>query len=580
MVRLLIILVVSTFVLTVGAGELLAAEWPPMKLDARGWRGDGFYLSWIKIIACWLLFAFWVRSSHSLNTDCQELKLNFLRWNPIVIGSFFAAFVLVWLVPYFWLSFSLLAIALLAPFITYVVYRNKKVTNNLRVFTPSHIRYWLSVHLAPLGVKIEAEARDPHAKGPPVIVSGKGGKDEREDNARLLHARQSPGLLPAREILYDGLLMRASAIVLDCASQAVAVRYLIDGVWLNQEPLERDVGDPALEAFKTLCGLNAQDRQNRQSGTFAAEYESVDYGATLTCQGTKAGERVVIQFEDKKIAFNELEELGMREKLRQRLRELLYLEKGIVLLSAMPGGGLRSSADVVIRHTDRFTREFVAIEEESNPYERIENCPVRTYKAADGQTPADILPKLLREEPNVVVIRDLVDGETVGIMCEEIAAENRLFISTVRAKDSAEALLRVLALGVDPAEFAKSVSGVLNQRLVRKLCEECKEAYAPTPQILKQLGIPEGRVKAFYRPPQEPEEICDECDGIGYIGRTAVFELLPVGGAVREVLATDAKPDLIRQAGRKDGMRTLQEEGVLLVAKGVTSLPELMRVLK
>ena len=124
---------------------------------------------------------------------------------------------------------------------------------------------------------------------------------------------------------------------------------------------------------------------------------------------------------------------------------------------------------------------------------------------------------------------------------------------------------------------------MVNQRLVRKLCDACKEAYTPPPQILQQLGIPEGRVQAFYRPPQpnpeEPKEPCEVCGGIGYLGRTAIFELLVVGDAVRKALTT-AKLDLLRQAARKDGMKNLQEEGVLLVAKGVTSLPELMRVLK
>ena len=232
---------------------------------------------------------------------------------------------------------------------------------------------------------------------------------------------------------------------------------------------------------------------------------------------------------------------------------------------------------------DRYIREFAAVEEEGNPYQPVENVPVTTYKAADGQSPADVLPRLFRTEPNVVVVRDLVNAETVSMLCQEVA-EDRLIIGTVRAKDCAEALLRVLALGVPPAEFAKAVTAVVSQRLVRKLCDSCKEAYTPPPQVLQQLGIPAGRVQAFYRPPQpnpeEPKEPCQVCGGIGYLGRTAIFELLPVGDAVRKVLATSPKLDLVRQAARKDGMKSLQEEGVLLVVKGVTSLPELMRVLK
>ena len=581
MFRFLLLSAVIIAILTSGAAAALAAdaaEWPTVTLK-KDFRGPGGYLSWVKIAACWLLFLMWVFSTDWVSRDCQEVKLEYLRWNPIVFGSFMAAFVLMWLIPYFWLGFPLLVVAYVAPFVTYVLYRNSKVTNDRRVFTREHIRHWLATHVRKVGVKMEAQAVDAHEKGPPVKVFALGGDDDRQNNARLLHARQHPGLHVAREILADGLSYRASSIMLDYMQQAVNVRFLVDGVWLAREAREREQGDPALEALKILCGLNPQDRQGRQQGTFAAEYESIHYASTLACQGTQTGERALVQFEDKKIRFQTLDELGMRPKMQEQLKEFLNRKKGLLLLSAMPAAGLRSTADVVVHQTDRFTREFMAVEEEATRYEEIENCPVTTYKAADGQSPADVLPKLFRTEPNVVVIRDLVNAETIGLICREIE-ENRLFISTMRAKDSAEALLRVLAMKVPPAEFAEAVSAVFSQRLVRKLCEACKEAYAPAPEITKQLGIPEGRIKAFYRPPQQPEEVCEECGGVGYLGRTAIFEMLPVGDTVRKVLATSPKLDLLRRAARKDGMRSLQEEGILLVAKGVTSLPELMRVLK
>jgi type II secretory ATPase GspE/PulE/Tfp pilus assembly ATPase PilB-like protein len=180
----------------------------------------------------------------------------------------------------------------------------------------------------------------------------------------------------------------------------------------------------------------------------------------------------------------------------------------------------------------------------------------------------------------VVVVRDLVNGQTVDLMCREIAKNKRLMVATVRAKDAPESLLRVLALKPSQADFARSVTAVLSQRLIRKLCEHCKEAYQPQPEVLKQLGIPPDRIQAFYRPPQQPEEVCDHCKGIGYIGRTAVFELLVVEDTLRQVLSSSPKLDTIRQAARKSGFRGFQEEGLVLVAKGITSLPELMRVLK
>lgn len=141
----------------------------------------------------------------------------------------------------------------------------------------------------------------------------------------------------------------------------------------------------------------------------------------------------------------------------------------------------------------------------------------------------------------------------------------------------------MLAMKVPAKELAEHVIAVVNQRLIRKLCEYCKEAYAPPAQVLQQLGIPEGKIQAFYRPRQPTEEnpeICPECGGIGYTGRTAIFELLVVDQTVRKALTTNPKLEILRQAARRDGLKTFQEEGLVLVAKGVTSLPELMRVLK
>jgi len=582
MFRLLFIAAAVLVILHVGAADLSAAQdadWPGMDLK-KDFRGPGEYLSLAKVLACWVLFAVWVYSTDWVSSDSRELELNYIRWNPIVFGVFVGAFILVWLLPVsFWIVYPLLVIAYLAPLITYIVLRNAQVLNHQRVLTPEHIRHWMAARVSKIGIKMDAQAKDEHEKGPPVKMTARGAADPRQDGANLLAARQHPGLLHARTIIADGLEHRAQAIMLEYTQQGVGVRFMVDGVWLARESIDRETGDPALESMKVLCGLQPEDRQNRQNGKFAAEYESVNYMSTLSCQGTKTGERAAIQFEDRNIHFESLDELGMRAKMQEQIRELLDLESGLLLFSAMPAAGLRSSADVLLRQTDRFMREFMAVEAANKRYEEVENCPVTTYDAAAGQSPDDVLTQVFRQEPNAVIIRDLVNGTTVNMICQEVA-KNRLFLSTIRAKDSAEALLRLLALGVEADDLAPVARAVLGQRLIRKLCDACKEAYTPTPQILKQLGIPEGRIQAFQRPPQQPEEECKECAGIGYKGRTAIFELLIVGDTVRQVLTTSPKLDLLRKAARKDGMTSLQEEGILLVAKGITSLPELMRVLK
>jgi type II secretory ATPase GspE/PulE/Tfp pilus assembly ATPase PilB-like protein len=585
MARILMVLAVAAAAVLLPAAELWAQQtWPQVEL-ARDWRGPGFYLSLVKLFSAWLLFLLWTATTDWVSRDVQEVrKLSYLRWNPIVFGSFVGAFVLLWLIPWFWLGFLVLVAAYAGPLTAYVLIRNRSVAIAERVMTPAHIRHWVATRLNKVGVKMAAEAADPHETGPPVKLFARGAPTDRDNAVRLGLARQAPGLREVRKIIAAALQARATAILLDYTQQGVAVRYMIDGVWLDREATQRETADPALEALKILCGLNAQDRQKRQEGPFAAEFANAKLSGTLAAQGTPTGERAVIQFEEKQAKFETLEQLGMRPKMQEQLKQLLEGPKGFVLFSAIPAGGLRTTMNLAIRGMDRLMRDFAGLEEETNRYEPIDNIAIQTYKTAAGESPAGLLVKLFRTEPNVVVVRDLVNGETVKLLCQWILEEGRMALGSIRAKDSAEALLRVLALGAPAVELAKATTVVLNQRLVRKLCEKCKEAYPPPPEVLQQLGIPAGRVQSLYRPRQPNPEVkqkpCEECGEVGYRGRVAIYEMLVVGDNVRKTLAAGPKLDLLRAAARKDGMRTLQEEGVLLVARGVTSLPELMRVMK
>jgi type II secretory ATPase GspE/PulE/Tfp pilus assembly ATPase PilB-like protein len=193
-----------------------------------------------------------------------------------------------------------------------------------------------------------------------------------------------------------------------------------------------------------------------------------------------------------------------------------------------------------------------------------------------------VLPGLIRKYPNVYVMRDFTNLDAVKLLLNEVRDDDRLVITNAHAKSAPEALLRLLKYKVPQKDFAQSVLAVLCVRLIRKLCDACKVAYAPTPDLLKKLGIPQGKVEALYRQPK-PEEVqkpCKECADIGFKGRTGIFELLEVDDRIREILIKKPDMELLRKAARAAGMRPLQEEGLLLVAKGVTSLAELQRVLK
>ncbi len=548
-------------------------------------RGEGYYFSIPKIIASLLLLFCWVRSCDWVNQDGQYHKYPYLKWNLIVFAPFAASFLLQWFIPFYWLvSFPLLLIAYVVPLTMYVRMRNKKASDDEMVFTPLHIKRVLAEQLARVGVKINVAAKK---TGPSsvVVLTSRNAPTPMDKQQREIAARATPGFVPACDVLHKSFLTRASGIMLDFSAEAVVVKYMVDGLWLDGEVMPRQIGDPVLATLKTICALKPEDRRTRQQGSFTATDEVTKQVAhcKLTTQGTKTGERALIQFEDAGVRKRRLPDLGLRQKVADELQELLNRKQGMVIIAAPPAGGLTSLTTACLAAIDRFTRSAMAVEDKQSKDVEVENIPVTLFDSLEQETPMSKLPGVIRQFPDVLVVPDMVNAETANLLCEEAIGDERLVITTCRAREAAEALLApAVQTKVSLKTYAKAVSGVVAQRLVRKLCEKCKEAHPPQPAILQKLGIPADKVQAFYRPPtqQRPDGVCTECGGLGYKGQVALFELLIVDDLVRQTLLKEPKVDAVRAAARKAGMKTMEEEGLLQVVKGLTSVQELARVLK
>lgn len=566
-------------------GILATGLMDPRPLFAAG-VDSSYYpnVSWLKVLAFWPVLLLWIKSANWINQDAIQNKLDYRKWNTIHFFPVMIVFLMSLLLPLpfaFFISLPVLILAWLIPFFIYVGHRNAIMMDDDKVFTRPHLRAWFSGTLAPVGIKIASERKTD--QGPALELVPMGGATERDDSVHLLTAKQSPGFLGVRVLLQDTIARKSSSVMLDFTREAVSVRYQLDGFWHNGDTLDRENGDAVLAVMKLLSSLNPEERRNRQSGEFQTIYKGkTKYRCRITSQGTKTGERAIVVLDDGAEKLRKFNELGMREKIADQIKELAQRKEGMIVVSAPPAGGLSALFSATLNLVDRYMRSVIAIEPKDQAEVKVDNVQMKFFDRAAGENAATVLPGVIREYPDVIGVTELTDAKTASILVNE-SLDDRLTVGGIRAKEASEALVKMTTVGIPIKDLVKSVYVVINQRLIRKLCDKCKEAYQPQPQVLQQLGLPANRVEALYKPHEptpEEKEVCPKCRGIGYLGRTGIFELLVVDDNIRQLLQNNPQVAAIRQAARKAGMKTLQEEGIFLVATGVTSLPELMRVLK
>ena len=551
-----------------------------------GWYGTGGYFSIVKIVIAILGFWIWVYMIDWMNRDAEILENEYHSvWNCINCGLlvFVGGLGTLVLIPIFWIGLGLCLVAFWVPTITYSVIRNKPLPPHERVLTSDHIYFCIAQMLR----MKTPPPKQKHELGPPVELKALQKDLPKVDlDARTMLARNHDGFNPYRFILANAIFKRATGVMFDYTEEDCQVRFQIDGVWHLTQTLPREQGDPMLESAKLLVGANPNERRKRQRGTFVAIVEKKNnYEAEFASQGVPTGEKVLVQFQITKVPFKNADDIGLVEPELSKVRNALALPEGVMIISAPVANGMRSSTNVFLRIADRYVRDYVTVEDEQNKYEGVENLPPTFYDSAKGETPMTVLPDVFFKEPQVLLLRDMINLETLERCCKE--TENaRLIITTARGKDCAEAIFQLLAMGISPQLLASKLATVTCQRLIRKLCLDCKEAFQPPPAMLQKLGIRPGTVENLYRIRSEPKEgekplpPCLKCNEIGYYGRTALFEILEINDAFRKVILAAKSVEQMRQGLQQAGHKGFIPPGLALVANGTTSVDELTRILK
>lgn len=547
-------------------------------INSFGQGSTGFYINLWGLIPLLALFFLWIHTTRWVDADSHALKLDVETWNAAVFLPAAAGFVAALSLPMFALGLLLLLAAYGVPLGLYIQARNERVPESAKVMTPRHIQGLIIRGAARLGINIapSREAQD-SALGPPIRFIGKSISGRGEDDSRSQQAEKSRGFVAAKELIYDAIMRRATDVHLEPHEDEFAVRYRIDGVMYPAEPFDRGMGESIINIFKVLGAMDITEKRKPQDGSFRAKLENRMIDFRTASQGTREGEKLSLRILDQANSVSKLSQLGMRRQMQEQIVGLLHSPHGMFLSCGPTGAGKSTTLYAAVNEIDVYQQNVITVED---PVEyKIPNVTQIEVNVKAGNTFPNALRSILRQDPDVVMIGEIRDAETAKIACQAANTGHMVF-STVHANDTISALYRLIDLGVEPFMLSSALTAILGQRLVRKLCDDCKEGYAPKAELLKQAGLPADKIESFYRPPSKPEGVCPTCGGMGFKGRLGVFELLVINERLREMIREGAPVTAIRSEARKGGMLYMREEGLRLVIKGITSLQELQANVK
>jgi type II secretory ATPase GspE/PulE/Tfp pilus assembly ATPase PilB-like protein/ActR/RegA family two-component response regulator len=396
---------------------------------------------------------------------------------------------------------------------------------------------------------------------------------EQEQNAEDFQvsaeeASQRPVVRLVDLILSEGILSRASDIHIEPEEGGFAVRYRIDGVLRQVMKVPRAAGFPLISRIKIISSLDIADRLRPQDGRARVAVNGVPVDLRVSTLPASLGEKVVIRILDSRATVLSLDGLGLNPDELSAFQALLTHHEGILLVTGPTGSGKTTTLYSAIRSIQTGKTNIVTVED---PVEyRLQGIvQVQVHEKA-GLTFASALRSILRQDPDVVLVGEIRDKDT-AMIAVQASLTGHLVLSTLHTNDAANAVTRLVDIGVEPYKIAASLRGIVAQRLMRKLCPACKEVWVESVPEKAAKWVPRGT--PLYRAVG-----CSDCAMTGYRGRFSIVEVLTVTPDVERMIGSGANADKIAAAARSGGTKGLWESGLSHVLRGESSLDELMRV--
>ena len=393
----------------------------------------------------------------------------------------------------------------------------------------------------------------------------------REDLRRLSDsASEEPVIRYVSWLIGHAAVARASDIHIEASADRITQRLRVDGQLRDIAPPPPGLHDNIVSRIKIMASLNIAERRLPQDGRFRVVVEGREIDLRVSIVPTLHGESVVLRLLDREHAPLDLAGLGFNVELRDRLTRLLELPSGMLLVTGPTGSGKTSTLYAALQLLNTRERKILTVED---PVEYqlpgINQVPVRP---AIGLNFANVLRSLLRQDPDILLVGEIRDLETARIAAQA-SLTGHLLLSTLHTNDAAGSITRLIDMGLEDYLVAAVLKGVLAQRLVRRLCPDCREPYASEPGLLERRELATLAGAPLYRPVG-----CDACAGTGYHGRTAIAELLLFDERLARLVLGRADIAEIAAEARAGGMVDMRGDGLVKVAAGETSLDEVLRV--
>lgn len=400
--------------------------------------------------------------------------------------------------------------------------------------------------------------------------NNKDGKEESEE------VKQAPIVRLVNQIIEQAVHKRTSDIHFEPLENQLRIRFRVDGVL--QEAMRHDISllSAMVARIKIVGGMDISEKRKPQDGRMTQIVDRQEYDIRVSILPTVYGEKIVMRLAQKTALSRDKKDLGFEPEELHRFEDILKHPNGIMLVTGPTGSGKSTTLYTALSELNTEEVNIITVED---PVEaNINGINQVQVNAKAGLTFAAALRSILRQDPDIIMIGEIRDGETAGIAVES-AITGHLVVSTLHTNSAASTISRLADMGIENYLISDAVIGVIAQRLLRRVCPRCKRMVPADDLEKKELGIPEEKWgEEVLIPHIEPNEECLECGGAGYKGRIGIYEIMQMSPALKRIIATGGTAEELEKEAIKEGMNTLVMSANKQVLKGITTLQEVHRV--